>query len=95
LEKEGGIFFNKLRKPLLLKMLCYRQYVQDIIGCFHAESVKYVNGLVVLDKEETVPQGMIDRLIEIRRFCGMEMNVHKTKVMRISRETSPVQIILD
>jgi hypothetical protein len=43
--------------------------------------VKYADGLVLMAKVETVLQGMIDRLIEI----GMEMNVEKTKVMRISR----------
>jgi hypothetical protein len=32
---------------------------------------------------------MVDRLIEIGRHYGMEMNVEKTKVMRISRQPSP------
>jgi hypothetical protein len=32
---------------------------------------------------------------ETGRFYGMEMNVHKTMVMRISRETSPLQIMID
>ena len=36
-------------------------------------------------KEEKVLQNMIDKLIEIVRCYGMEMNVEKTKVMRISR----------
>ena len=38
-------------------------------------------------KEEKVLQDMIDKLIEIGRCYGMEMNVEKkkTKVMRISR----------
>jgi len=34
---------------------------------------------------ETVLQGMIDKLIETGRYYGMETNVEKTKVMRISR----------
>jgi hypothetical protein len=38
---------------------------------------------------------MIDRLIEIGRRCGMEMNVGKTKVMRISRQPSPMKIMID
>jgi hypothetical protein len=38
---------------------------------------------------------MIDRLIEIGRRYGMEMNVEKTKVMRISRQPSPIQIMID
>ena len=40
-------------------------------------------------------QGMIVKLIEIGRFYGMEMNVEKTKVMRISRQPSPVTIMID
>jgi hypothetical protein len=38
---------------------------------------------------------MIDKLIETGRCYGMEMNVEKTKVMRISRQPLPVKIILD
>jgi hypothetical protein len=50
--------------------------------------VKYADDLVLLAREETVLQGIIDRLIEIGRLYGMEMNVEKTKVMRISRQPS-------
>ena len=46
-------------------------------------------------KEETVLQGMIDKLIEIGRRYGMVMNEEKTKVMRISRQPSPVTIMID
>jgi hypothetical protein len=38
---------------------------------------------------------MVDKLIEIGRRCGMEMNVEKTKVMRISRQPYPIQIMID
>jgi hypothetical protein len=37
--------------------------------------VKYADDLVVKAKEETVLQGMTDKLIEIGRCCDMEMNV--------------------
>jgi ABC-type cobalamin/Fe3+-siderophores transport system ATPase subunit len=53
--------------------------------------VKYADKLVLLAKEKMVLQGMIDRLIEIQSCYGVEMNVEKTKVMRISRQPSPVQ----
>jgi hypothetical protein len=39
-----------------------------------------------LAREENVLQGVVDRLSEIGRRYGMEMNVEKTKVMRISRQ---------
>jgi hypothetical protein len=38
---------------------------------------------------------MIDKLIENGRCYGIEMNVEKTKVMRISRWPSPVIIMID
>jgi hypothetical protein len=45
--------------------------------------VKYADDLVLLAKEESVLQGMIDSLIEIVRCYGMEMNVEESKVMRV------------
>jgi hypothetical protein len=50
---------------------------------------------VVLAEEEMVLHGMIDRLMEIGQCSGMEMNVSKTKVMRTSKQISPVQIMVD
>jgi hypothetical protein len=57
--------------------------------------VKYADGLVLLAKEERVLRGMIDRLIEIGRCYGMELNLEKTKVMRISRQPALLQSLVD
>jgi hypothetical protein len=38
---------------------------------------------------------MIDKLIKIGRCYGMEMNVERTKLMRISRQPFPVKIMVD
>jgi hypothetical protein len=65
------------------------------IGGQIIRTVKYANDLVLLAKEETVLQGMIDKLTEIGRRYGMEMNVEETKVMRISRQPYPVKIMID
>jgi hypothetical protein len=54
--------------------------------------VKYADELALLAKNEAVLQGMIDRLIEIGRCYGMELNVEKNKIMRISRQPSPIHI---
>jgi len=40
-------------------------------------------------------QGMIGRLTEIGRYYGMEVNMEKTKAMRILRQPSPIQIMID
>jgi len=40
-------------------------------------------------------QDMSDKLTEIGRCYGIEMNVEKTKVMRISRQPFPLKIIID
>jgi len=58
-------------------------------------TVKYADDLVLLAKEENVPHKMIDKLIEIGECYGMQMNVEKTKVMRTSRQTFPVKIMID
>ena len=47
------------------------------IGAQIIQTVKYVDDLVLMAKEETVLQGMIDKLIETGRYYGMEMNVEK------------------
>jgi hypothetical protein len=38
---------------------------------------------------------MIDKLIEIGRCFGMEMNEEKHKIMRISRQPFPVKRMID
>ena len=65
------------------------------IGGQIIQTVIYADDLVLMAKEETVLQGMIDKLIEIGRCYGVEMNVEKTKVMRISRQPPPVTIMID
>jgi len=65
------------------------------IGGQIIHTVKYADDLVLLAKEEKVLQDMIDKLIEIGRCYGMEMNVEKTKVMRILRQPFPVKIMMD
>ena len=40
-------------------------------------TVKYANELVLLDNEETVLEGMINRLNDIGKCIGMEMKVKK------------------
>ena len=48
------------------------------IGGKIIHTVKYAYELVLLAKEEMVLQDMIDKVIEIGRCYGMEMNVEKT-----------------
>jgi len=47
------------------------------IGGQITQTVKYAYDLVLMAKEETVLQGMIDKLIEFGRCYGMEINVGK------------------
>jgi hypothetical protein len=47
--------------------------------------VKYADNLVLLDKDEAMLQGISERLTEIVRCYEMDINVEKTKVMRIFR----------
>jgi hypothetical protein len=56
--------------------------------------VKYADKVVLLAKKGKALQDMFDELIEIGGCCGMEMNVEK-KVMRISSQKFPVNIMMD
>jgi hypothetical protein len=49
----------------------------------------------ILAKEGMVLQGTLDRLTEIGRCNGIEKNMGKTKVVRISRQPSPLQTLTD
>jgi len=60
------------------------------IGGQIIHTVKYADDPVLLAKGKNVLQDMIDKLTESGRCYGMEMNVEKTKVMRISRQPFPV-----
>jgi hypothetical protein len=74
---------------LKIEIKGYNEYGQVI------RTVKYADDLVLLAREEKVLQGMIDRLSETERRYGMEMNVEKTKVMRVSRQPSPIKHMID
>jgi hypothetical protein len=65
------------------------------IGGQIIHTMKYADDLVLLAMEEKVLHDMFDKLIEIGRCCGMEMNVEKTNVIRISRQPLPVKIMID
>ena len=88
--------------PILFNLYseCLTKEALDGLGDFNfggkiIQTVKYADDLVLMAKEETVLQGMIGKLTEIGRCYGMEMNVEKTKVMKISIQPSPVTIMID
>jgi len=88
--------------PILFNLYseCLTKEALDGLGDFNIggqiiQTVKYADEHVLVAREETVLQGMIDKLIETGSCYGMEMNVEKTKVMRISRYPSPVTIMID
>jgi hypothetical protein len=87
------ILFNLYSEYLIRETL--EGFADFKIGEKLIRTVKYADDLVLLVREEKVLQGMVDRLIEIGRRYGMEMNVEKTKIMRISRQPSPIKIMTD
>jgi hypothetical protein len=85
--------------PLLFNL--QSEYViQEALGDFKVggqiiSMVRYADDLVLLAKEETILQSMIDKLTEVGGRYGMEFNAEKTKTMRISRLPTPLQIKID
>jgi len=64
----------------LVQRMTYQGSLGDFnIGGQINQTVKYADDLVLMAKEETVLQGMIDKIIDIGSCYGMEMNVEKTK----------------
>jgi len=55
----------------------------------------YVAPIKGMNVMSTVLVVVCDKLFEIGRCCGMEMNVEKTEVMRISRQPFSVKIMID
>jgi hypothetical protein len=56
--------------------------------------VKCADDLVLVAKEEAMLQDITDRLTESGECYGMEINVEKTQIMRISRQPSPVHVMI-
>ena len=88
--------------PILFNLYseCLTKEALDGLGDFNIggqiiHTLKYADKLVRMAKEETVLQGIIEKLIQIGSCNGMEMNVEETKVMRISRQPSAVTIMID
>ena len=82
--------------PVLFKLYseCLTKEALDGLGDFNIraqiiQTVKYTDDLVSMAKEETVLQGMIDKLIEIGRYYGMEMNVEKHKSNENFKDSHP------
>ena len=72
--------------PILFSLYseCLTKEALDGLGDFNIggliiQTVKYADNFVLMAKEETVVKGMIDKLIAIGSFYGMEMNVEKQK----------------
>jgi len=65
------------------------------LGVKVIRAVEYADGLVLMAKEETVLQDIIDRLMEIKRCYGMELNMEKGGANRISRQLSPTLNIIE
>jgi hypothetical protein len=68
----------KLNSEYLIKV-AHEELETSQLGGPVILTVKCADGLALLTKEETVTQGMINRLINVGRCYGMEMNVGKLR----------------
>jgi hypothetical protein len=57
--------------------------------------VRYADDLMLLAKEKKVLQGITDKLTEVEKSHGMEMNVDKSMRLRNSKQPFPVEITTD
>ena len=102
MKPERGVKQGYCLSPILFNLYS-ESLTKEALGGFGdfkiggqiIHTVKYADDLVLLSKEEKVLQGMTDKIIEIGRCYGMEINVEKNKTMRISRQPLPVKIMID
>jgi hypothetical protein len=71
------ILFNSYSEYLTKEAL--EEFGDLKVGRQVIRTVKYADDTVLLPKEETVVQEIIDKLIEIGRRYGMEMSVEKLR----------------
>jgi len=81
--------------PILFNLYLTKE-TSEVFGCFKIRrqvnrDVKYADDIVLLAKEEALLQAATESPHEIGRCYGMEMNVEKPKVMRISRQPSAIR----
>ncbi|MDR5124748.1 reverse transcriptase domain-containing protein, partial [Salmonella enterica subsp. enterica serovar Typhimurium] len=63
-----------------------------MIGGRVINTIKYADDLVLLAKNEETLQAMMDRMVETGKNYGMDINIDKSKVMRISKRDKPLRI---
>jgi hypothetical protein len=82
-------FVSRVSFPLAISINEYRHRVKFGNTQQINQTVKCADDLLLLAKEEMVLQGMIDKLIEIGRCYGMEMNVEENKINENFKTTIP------
>ena len=65
-----------------------------MIGGRVINTIKYADDLVLLAKNEETLQAMMDRMVETGKSYGMDINIDKSKVMRISKRDKPLRIVV-
>ena len=65
-----------------------------MIGGRVINTIKYADDLVLLAKNEETLQAMMDRMVETGKSYGMDINIDKSKVMRISKRDKPLRIVM-
>jgi len=62
------------------------------IGRRIINKVRFADDTAIIAKTQEELQDMVDRLVNTGRKYGMEINIHKSQVMEVSRSNESLQI---
>jgi len=64
------------------------------MGGIHATNIRYADDIVLMASSDAGLQELISQLNEVASDTGMQVNVKKTKVVKVSDDPTPVSVTI-
>lgn len=92
---NSGEIGRAMRQECCISPILFNLYGEFLIGERRITTIKYADDLVVILKTKTELRSMMSRIVEAGNRYGMENNIDKSKVMRISKRKEPLRLTIE